>query len=88
MIQLRASNIYFAIAVAVALGGVATTANAACMLAGGEATMATEGLARFMANAALKNSIAGKGAKPQGAIKVVCTPSLLTHCIARQKACK
>ena len=76
------------VVLAASLVGAVTSAHAGCMLAGGEATMVTEGLARFMAGAALKNSIAGKGAKPTGAIKTVCTASLMTHCVSRQKACK
>jgi hypothetical protein len=60
-----------------------------CVLAGGEATMITEDLARFMANAALKNSISGMGAKAAGQAKVTCKGAPLgTYCIARQRACK
>jgi hypothetical protein len=60
-----------------------------CVLAGGEATMVTEDLARFMANAALKNSISGMGAKAAGQAKVTCKGAPLgTYCIARQRACK
>lgn len=74
---------------ALVLGTAAPAAAKSCVLAGGEATMVTDGLARFMANAALENSIKAKGLKPAGAVKMTCTPSLAsTHCIARQKACK
>jgi hypothetical protein len=59
-----------------------------CVMAGGEATMVTEDLARFMAGAALKNSIAGMGAKPTGAIVTKCTATGLTYCISKQRACK
>jgi hypothetical protein len=59
-----------------------------CVMAGGEATMVTEDLARFMAGAALKNSIAGMGAKPTGAITTKCTATGLTYCISKQRACK
>lgn len=59
-----------------------------CVMAGGEATMVTEDLARFMAGAALKNSIAGMGAKPSGAIATTCTATGLTYCISKQRACK
>jgi hypothetical protein len=59
-----------------------------CVMAGGEATMVTEDLARFMAGAALKNSIAGMGAKPTGAIVTKCTATGLTYCISKQQACK
>jgi hypothetical protein len=59
-----------------------------CVMAGGEATMVTEDLARFMAGAALKNSIAGMGAKPTGAIVTTCSATGLTYCISKQRACK
>jgi hypothetical protein len=66
----------------------AAKAPAKCVVAGGEATMVTEDLARFMAGAALKNSIEGMGAKPQGAITTKCTSTGLTYCISKQNACK
>ena len=60
-----------------------------CVRAGGEATMITEDLAKFMSQAALKNSIAGMGAKPVGPISLKCTTGPgLPYCIAKQKACK
>ena len=60
-----------------------------CVLAGGEATMVTGDLARFMAGAALKNSIKDKGLTPVGNPKVTCNdPSPLTYCRAQQRACK
>ena len=60
-----------------------------CVMAGGEATMATEDLAKFMAGAALKNSISGMGAKPAGKIAMKCdTANVLPHCVAKQRACK
>jgi hypothetical protein len=60
-----------------------------CVRAGGEATMITEDLAKFMAQAALKNSISGMGAKPVGPVNLKCTTGPgLPYCIARQKACK
>ena len=79
-------------AAALMLTGI-TAANAApghhCVRAGGSADMITQDLAEFMAKAALKNSIAGMGAKPSGPIKLVCKPgSVPVHCIARQAACK
>ncbi len=73
-------------------GGMAATvpasAKSSCVRAGGEATMLTEELAKFMAGAALKNSIAGMSAKAKGTVSMKCTPGLLTHCIAHQRACK
>ncbi len=62
-------------------------AEAKCVLAGGEATMITEDLAKFMAEAALKNSISGHGWKAAGKVKMTCKTEALTHCVARQKAC-
>jgi hypothetical protein len=60
-----------------------------CVLAGGEATMVTLDMAKFMASAALNNSMKDKGLKPQGLAKVTCKdPAPLTYCIAQQKACK
>lgn len=81
-----------ATAAAFVVGGmmsVGAEASSHCVRAGGEATMITEDLAKFMAQAALKNSIAGMGAKPVGPINLKCTTgSGLPYCIARQKACK
>ena len=77
-----------AIAVA-AIAGSAYTAQAGgkCVLAGGEATMVTEDLAKFMAGAALKNSMAAHGWTAHGAVKMKCDSSGLPHCVAHQKAC-
>lgn len=60
-----------------------------CVMAGGEATMVTQDLAKFMANAALKNSMAAHKWSPKGAVKVTCDSGVagLAHCSARQKAC-
>jgi hypothetical protein len=84
-----------AILAVAALAGTAIASNALaqnkgkCVLAGGEATMVTEDLARFMANAALKNSISGMGAQPSGEVKVSCKGATFgTYCIARRRACK
>jgi hypothetical protein len=63
-------------------------AGATCRRAGGESVMLTEDLAKFMANAALKNALAAHKWKPQGAIIMKCdTAQGLLHCVARQKAC-
>ena len=59
-----------------------------CVMAGGEATMITEDLAKYMASAALKNSMASHGWKPRGVVKMKCdTAGGLPHCMARQSAC-
>jgi hypothetical protein len=75
-------------AVLLTAGSAVAAPKAKCVVAGGEATMVTEDLARFMAGAALKNSIAGMGAKPNGAITTKCTATGLTYCISKQRACK
>jgi hypothetical protein len=77
-----------AISAAVLFANGSAIAAPKCVMAGGEATMVTEDLARFMAGAALKNSIAGMGAKPTGAITTKCTATGLTYCISKQRACK
>lgn len=60
-----------------------------CVLAGGSATMITADLAKFMAEAALKNSIKGKGMTAAGPVKLTCTSNIAsTYCLARQRACK
>jgi hypothetical protein len=79
------------IGLTIALAGAMTvsTAEAGCRRAGGEATMITKDLAVFMANAALKNSIADHGERPKGAIKVSCKgDTFTTTCHARREACK
>ncbi len=59
-----------------------------CVQAGGEATMVTEDLAKFMANAALKNSMAAHGWTPRGTPQVMCDTNMgLPHCVAKQTAC-
>lgn len=68
---------------------VAPASAKSCVMAGGEATMITLDLAKFMAEAALKNSMKDKGLAPTGAMKMTCQdPSPLTHCMAKQRACK
>ena len=81
----------FALVVAAGLGIAASTPAIAksCVLAGGEATMITEDLAKFMANAALNNSIKGMSATAAGKVDLKCENKTgLTYCIARQRACK
>ena len=76
-----------------ALGAVVLTSGAEakggkCVMAGGEATMVTEGAAKFMAEAALKNSIAAHNWTASGAITMKCdTANALPHCVAKRKAC-
>lgn len=91
--MIRLARLTLATAAIVALA--ATTAVAqdkkasGCVMAGGEATMVTSDLARFMANAALKNSISGKNLKATGTVKMTCKDGLASvHCLAQQRACK
>ena len=59
-----------------------------CVMAGGEATMLTEDLAKYMAGAALKNSLASHGWTAHGAVKMKCDAANgLPHCMARLRAC-
>ena len=68
--------------------GMRAEARSKCVRAGGQATMITEDLAKFMANAALKNSISAMNAKAVGPVSMKCdTGSGLPTCVARQKAC-
>lgn len=81
----------FALAAATALAVTSMTASAAqkCVMAGGEATMVTEDLAKFMAEAALKNSISGMSAQRVGKVDMKCkNQTINVYCIAKQKACK
>jgi hypothetical protein len=74
---------------ALACAAIAATAEAGCRRAGGEATMITKDLAVFMANAALKNSIADHGERPKGPVKVSCKDdTFTTTCHARRQACR
>jgi len=74
---------------AAGLAMASTEASARCVMAGGQATMVTLDLAKYMANAALKNSIKAHGWTAHGAVKVKCDASSvgLPHCLARQRAC-
>jgi hypothetical protein len=75
-----------AIALALTLG--IEPSHAACRRAGGLATMPTEALSKFMAEAALKNAIANHGWKAAGPISMSCKDEgLVTTCTARRRAC-
>jgi hypothetical protein len=82
---------FIGLSLTLALVGAATwsSAEAGCRRAGGVATMVTYDLAVFMANAALKNSIADHGERPSGPVQLKCTDdTLTTTCTARRQACK
>jgi hypothetical protein len=52
-------------------------------------SLITKDLAVFMANAALKNSIADHGERPKGAVALSCKDdTFTTTCHARRQACK
>ncbi|MBN8911874.1 MAG: hypothetical protein J0H65_07410 [Rhizobiales bacterium] len=63
-------------------------AEAGCRTVVGSADMVTTDLAKFMANAALKNAIAAHGLKPSGQIKLTCREdTFTTYCKASRPAC-
>ena len=63
-------------------------AEAGCRTVVGSADMVTTDLAKFMANAALKNAIAAKGLKPSGTITLKCREdAVTTYCKASRPAC-
>ena len=55
----------------------------------GRTVRVTDHQGEFMANAALKNSIADHGERPKGAVALSCKDdTLTTTCHARRQACK
>jgi hypothetical protein len=63
-------------------------AEAGCRTVVGSADMITRDLAKFMANAALKNAIAAKDLKPSGTITLTCRDdTFTTYCKASRPAC-
>ena len=86
--MMRMSFVGLSLVVALAGAAMVSNAAAACRRAGGVATMVTYDLAVFMANAALKNSIADHGERPAGPVQLKCTDDTLTTCTARRQACK
>lgn len=86
MIRIRAATAAMLLGV-VAAGSPAYAAK--CVMAGGESTNPLPDVAKFMANAALGNSISGAGMKAVGKSSMTCkTDVVLTTCVAKQKACK
>ena len=64
------------------------SAEAGCRKVIGSADMVTTDLAKFMANAALKNAIEAKGLKPSGEIALTCREdTFTTYCKASRQAC-
>lgn len=67
----------------------ATSAAAECKLYGGIGNGVTEGMAKFMAEAAVRNVIENKGLKPTGEIKHTCKAATIgSECTAHQQGCK
>ncbi len=74
---------------ALCLATAAAPAAAECKLYGGIGNGVTEGMAKFMAEAAVKNIIENKGLKPTGEIKHTCKSAMVgSECTARQQGCK
>jgi hypothetical protein len=76
----------------VVLASIALTsaASADCFKVSGLGTGVTDPVAQFMANKALKDSIANRGLKASGAQSMTCDSSaiVVTNCTAQQRACK
>lgn len=71
------------------IGASTAPSHAACTTIGTVGTGVNEGIAKFMAEAALKNISEDKGLKRSGAISYKCEAgAVLTDCHAKQKACK
>lgn len=67
----------------------ATPSMAGCVKAGGQGVGTPEDVAKFMATAALSNSIKAKGLRPAGKVSMSCkTDLVISTCTARQRACK
>jgi hypothetical protein len=78
----------FVLTLAVSLLSGIGGAAAGCQTIVGSADMLTRDLAKFMAEAALKNAIAAKGLKPAGAMSMQCRDdAVTTYCKATRRAC-
>lgn len=76
-------------ALAALLSIAASVAHAECRTVAGSADMITRDLAKFMAEAALKNAIADKGMKAAGPINMTCRDdTVTTYCKATRQACR
>ncbi len=82
------TRIGFLLALALSLAASTVTAEAGCRTVGGSADMVTRDLAKFMAEAALKNAIEAHGLRPAGPITMKCTDgTFTTNCKAFRRAC-
>lgn len=87
IVRKSAAAVVVAVAVAAFAGPVA--AKGKCVMAGGEGSNVLPDVAKFMADAALKNSMTAGGLKPSGKVKQNCkTDVVMTTCVSKQKACK
>jgi hypothetical protein len=75
---------------AVIFAATAGAASAECLKVSGLGTGLTPDIAQFMANKALKDSIANRGLKSAGKSSMSCNSSMVvvTNCTAAQRACK
>ncbi len=74
---------------AVAVLSVAPSAHADCKLVGGIGTGVSEGIAKYMSEAALRNLLEGKGLKASGEVRHKCSAGqFVTECTATQQGCK
>ncbi|MEQ1578620.1 MAG: hypothetical protein ABL894_13325 [Hyphomicrobium sp.] len=78
------------LALVLALATFSGTASAECFKVSGKGTGVTEGIAQFMANKALNDSIAKRGLQASGSQSMACDASMVvvTNCTAQQRACK
>lgn len=80
----------WALALVVSLTALASplAAKTKCVMAGGEGSNVLPDVAKFMANAALENSIKANGWQAAGKVKQSCkTDVVMTTCVSRQRAC-
>ena len=78
-----------AVAAAGIAGATSSFAAAECTTLGSVGTSINEGMAKYMAEAGLKNIRENKGLKAEGPLTFKCEPgAVLTDCHARQRACK
>ncbi len=84
------ANLKFAVVAGVAVLACASAASAECYKVSGLGTGITEPVAQFMANKALKDSIANRGLRGSGSQSMTCDSSaiVVSNCTAQQRACK
>jgi hypothetical protein len=71
------------------IGATSAPSRAECTTLGSVGTGINQDLAKFMAEAGLKNIRENKGLKPSGAITYKCEAgAVLVDCHAKQRACK